>query len=166
MFECVGPFCGIVAWRRVKQKVSPQLNQTEIELFEGCLTETEQLTSIKNIVHNWFPVNDGLTVIFVALRIRKKIDIVEKDRYRYRHIVVDLLKNKGGISSANFCWFLCCRGQHLIVVDIFILVLLLTINFKNHASVIISQYIEFSSVSFFAQNFSQRSPYHCLEHMS
>ena len=88
---------------RVKQKVSPQLNQTEIELFEGYLTETEQLTSIKNIVHNWFPVNDGLTVIFVALRIRKKIDIVEKDRYRYRHIVVDLLKNKGGISSANFC---------------------------------------------------------------
>lgn len=166
MFECVGPFCGIVAWRRVKQKVSPQLNQTEIELFEGYLTETEQLTSIKNIVHKWFPVNDGLTVIFVALRIRKKIDIVEKDRYRYRHIVVDLLKNKGGISSANFCWFLCCRGQHLIVVDIFILVLLLTINFKNHASVIISQYIEFSSVSFFAQNFSQRSPYHCLEHMS
>ena len=79
---------------RVKQKVSPQLNQTEIELFEGYLTETEQLTSIKNIVHNWFPVNDGLTVIFVALRIRKKID---------RHIVVDLLKNKGGISSANFC---------------------------------------------------------------
>ena len=157
MFECVGPFCGIVAWRRVKQKVSPQLNQTEIELFEGYLTETEQLTSIKNIVHNWFPVNDGLTVIFVALRIRKKID---------RHIVVDLLKNKGGISSANFCWFLCCRGQHLIVVDIFILVLLLTVNFKNHASVIISQYIEFSSVSFFAQNFSQRSPYHCLEHMS
>ena len=56
---------------RVKQKVSPQLNQTEIELFEGYLTETEQLTLIKTIAHNWFPVNDGLTVIFVALRIRK-----------------------------------------------------------------------------------------------
>ena len=70
----------------------------------------------------------------------------------------------------------------------FKLVLLLTVNFKNHTSVIIiSKYIEFSSVSFltvalfcinmryfifplrfhhdYAQNFSQRSPHHCLKYM-
>ena len=52
------------------------------------------------------------------------------------------MRNKGGIRSANF-W-------HLIDVDVFILLLLPTVNFKNQASVtIVSQYKrEFSSDTF------------------
>ena len=52
--------------------------------------------------------------------------------------------------TINFCWPLCCQGRHLINVNIFIQVLLLTVIFKNHSSVIIIfQYrVEFSSVSF------------------
>ena len=55
------------------------------------------------------------------------------------------MRNAIGIRLTNFCQPLCCQGRHLIDVGIF---LLLTVNFKNQASVKINcQYIgELSSV--------------------
>lgn len=100
------------------------------------------------------------------------------------------MRNTVGIRQTNFCRSRCCRSWQLIDVAIFILLLLLNVSFKNHTSVIIiSEFIgEFSSVSFgsvtlscihlcyqifcfrfhhdYAQSFSRRSSYRCLEHMS